>query len=694
MEDIWERTMLAVERLGDIEDEEWKLQDSDEDRQKILQQLKKYFNKVSAFILYLYDVYQIDKRELDIDTLRQINNNLYEDILPQNYDTSFGNPDYATAMLGKEYGSVLSFLYSEIRACIAYVYENKLQEFIATAELFIQIYGMFSQGAEFPEEKYIRDAIYYHMYDYADVIVERRTRETIDSSFTFATDIIMNSDLSDIKYLYLYGEYIGENEIKTAKFLNGLSEDKVRAMAFTYVQGFIKGFEVMRIDIKPKKTVNIRYSIGQERMVRYAIEMFQEEGLQPVIFRYATSRINRKQTLRIGYVATPANKQYDYDHRMDDALFLDKAFAKRKLEVIEETYEKYKDKAAVYAGPAVIETFGENPFKPEIKNTANKLDEKQREISVWYSSKSADISNRYMPRDKYSFTIIAYPIPEIGENFEEIFDEIVKVNTLDNDLYRNIQQSIIDELDQAEYVHVLGSGTNKTDIKVMLHALKDPDKETKFENCLADVNIPLGEVFTSPVLSGTNGILNVSQVYLNELKFTNLNIEFEDGKIKSYTCENFDDEKENQTFIKENLMFNHDTLPIGEFAIGTNTTAYVMAHKYDILYKLPILIVEKMGPHFAVGDTCYSYSEDSAVFNPDGKEIIARENECSILRKSEDSALKEKAYFNCHTDITIPYEEIGAIYSVHKDGSRVPIILDGRFVLSGTEELNKPFGNN
>ncbi|MCM1273412.1 MAG: aminopeptidase [Bacteroides sp.] len=694
MEDIWERIMLAIERLGGIEDEEWEYDSFDKDKQIFLKEIKQYFNQVSAFILYLYDVYQIDKQDLDADMLREINTKLYEDILPQNYDVSYGNPDYAAARLGEEYGKVMSFLYSEIRACIVCVYENKLQEFVAVMELFLQIYGMFSQGAECPGEKYIREAIYYHMYDYADVMVEQRTRETMDSSFTFATDIIMNSDFGDIKYLYLYGEYIGENEIKTATFLNQLSEEQVQEMAATYVCGFIKGFEVMGIDLEPKKTVNIRYSIGQERMVKYAIELFREKGLSPVIFRYAASRINRKQTLRVGYVATPANKQYDYDHRMDEALFLDKAFAKRKLEVIEETYEKYKDLAAVYAGPAVIETFGENPFQPSIKDTVNKLDEKQKEISRWYSSKSVELSNRYMPRDKYSYTIIAYPIPEIGEKFEEIFEEIVKVNTLDNELYKKIQQSIIDELDRAEYVHVLGRGDNQTDIKVMLHEICDPQKETKFENCLADVNIPLGEVFTSPVLSGTNGTLNVSQVYLNELKFNNLKIEFEDGKIKQYTCDNFEDEAENQAFIKENLMFNHDTLPIGEFAIGTNTTAYVMAHKYDILYKLPILIVEKMGPHFAVGDTCYSYSEDSAVYNPDGKEIIARDNECSSLRNSEDSKQREQAYFNCHTDITIPYEEIGGIYSVHEDGSRVPVILDGRFVLAGTDELNQPFGNN
>ena len=80
-----------------------------------------------------------------------------------------------------------------------------------------------------------------------------------------------------------------------------------------------------------------------------------------------------------------------------------------------------------------------------------------------------------------------------------------------------------------------------------------------------------------------------------------------------------------------------------------------MARKYQIADKLPILIAEKTGPHFAVGDTCYTYDEDNMTYNPDGKAIIARDNEISIRRKEDIS----KAYFNCHTDITIPYDELG-----------------------------------
>ena len=49
-----------------------------------------------------------------------------------------------------------------------------------------------------------------------------------------------------------------------------------------------------------------------------------------------------------------------------------------------------------------------------------------------------------------------------------------------------------------------------------------------------------------------------------------------------------------------------------------------------------------------------------------------------------------KAYLNCHTDITIPYDELDKITVIRKDGSTIDIISDGRFVLPGTEELNIP----
>ena len=156
--------------------------------------------------------------------------------------------------------------------------------------------------------------------------------------------------------------------------------------------------------------------------------------------------------------------------------------------------------------------------------------------------------------------------------------------------------------------------------------------------------------------------------------------------VADYNCKNFEHELENKAYVKDNVLYKHPTLPLGEFAIGTNTTAYVAAKKYQIEDKMPILIAEKMGPHFAVGDTCYSWAEDIKVYNPNGKEIIARDNSVSIQRKEDVS----KAYFHCHTDITIPYEELASITVIREDGTKIVLLQDGRFVLHGTEILNEP----
>ena len=469
--------------------------------------------------------------------------------------------------------------------------------------------------------------------------------------------------------------------------MNTLSQKEIDDMASTYTEGYRIGFINGRKDITKKKTVNIRYNLGFERMVRAAIIQFRKMGLEPVIYRHATHAVNKRGAVRVGFTGGVANHQYDYDHRQDSALFMDSDFVKRKLRSMQNAYEKYKEEAAVHGGPACIETFGEEPFAPVSKPEAWTLSEAQQKLSVELDNESGQIVNRYIHGDERSFTIIAYPVPEIGPKFPEIFHEIVKINTLDYKLYERIQQTIIETLDTCQWVEIKGRDGNETDLIVHLHELTDVTKQTNFENCVADVNIPVGEVFTSPVLAGTGGILHVKKVYLNGLQFKDLKLVFDCGQVIDYSCTNFDTEEENRAYIEDNILHHHNKIPMGEFAIGTNTTAYVAAEKYGIADKLPILIAEKMGPHFAVGDTCYSWAEDTPVFNPDGREIIARDNEISALRKEDISM----AYYGCHTDITIPYEELGSIRVIDEEGEGTSIIEKGRFVLPGTEELNLPF---
>ena len=665
MDIIFERYEIATSRIREIINED-----------TVSEPFKSFFCKASEFICKIDDLNSIIKsgeiNDFSLDRLKELNKSLFEEIYSENYEESFANPEYAVKTLGEEYGKILCYIYTKNRGMIRNVYMGRLEEVVLQMELFTQIYNYF-EDVEQLEYDNVYETVYSYEKDNTEIFTDLMIEDRINPDNKFAVDIVMNSDLNDLRYLYKYGEHVGFNELKMAEFLNSLSQEEIDRLAKVYTEGYRIGFINTGKDISKKGTVDIRYSLGFERIIRSAIFNFKKMGLEPVIYQ-------------VGYTTTSPNRQYAYDHRYDDALYLDKAYIKRKLEVSRHAYESRKQLAGKMAGPAVIEIFGETPFEPENKKQAYALSEEQQKLKSEYITEYQTMVQEYIKGDERSFTIIAFPIPEFGDDFEQMFKETVKINTLDSEIYGKVQQNIIDALDQAEYVKVLGKGDNKTNMKVQMHDLKNPLKETNFENCLADVNIPLGEVFTSPKLNGTEGILHVSQVYLNDLKYNDLQITFEDGKIKDYTCKNFDTEEENKKFIKQNVMFNHETLPIGEFAIGTNTTAYMVAKKYHVVYKLPILIVEKMGPHFAVGDTCYSFEEDIKTYNPDGKEIVARENEVSALRKT---GIK-KAYFGCHTDITMPYDELGEITAVRKDGSEITIIKDGRFVLEGTELLNEP----
>ena len=115
-------------------------------------------------------------------------------------------------------------------------------------------------------------------------------------------------------------------------------------------------------------------------------------------------------------------------------------------------YETYRREAGWFAGPAVVETFGVDGFCPVNCPQAYKLGEKQEELTIAYANESMQVLNDYIPGDETSFTIIAFPVPAIGADFEQIFAETIRINTLDYEVYKEIQQHIIDVLDQAKQV--------------------------------------------------------------------------------------------------------------------------------------------------------------------------------------------------------------------------------------------------
>lgn len=617
------------------------------------------------------------------EELLSLNHRYYEDIIEDSYGKSYADPAYCSERFSEGIGEIMAYLYTQIRQFVAFAFEKDKASMTWNLEVFLKAVRCLQEGGS--REELIRVLKADALLDIEDKL-EWSFLRRFSTEFNCYNKMVKNIDLSDRRYVFRYGMYIAENEIKLLDFFEQLEPSVVEGIARTYVEAFVRGFERNDVDLTKKKTVNMGYHIGFEPMMQKAYALLQEHGLEPLVY-YDIKGVARPRIMN-----TRPSKQMEYDHRFDDSLYFTQELSDLMMKTWEKLFARHEEKIRQFAGPAIVEVFGERPFVPVNNEKAISYTKEMQGLKGDYTNSYQSLFSNYLPGSDYSFVLISYPLPEIHPSFEkyrEIFKDTMDVNNLDEEKYMKIQQTIIEALDQGVAVFVSGRNGNHTKLRIALNTDFDVKTQTNFNNCTADVNVPVGEVFTSPKLVGTNGVLHVKEVYLNGLLYKDLEIEFSDGMMSSYTCKNFDEEEKNVNYVMENLTQPHQFLPLGEFAIGTNTTAYAMAKKHGIERIIPILIGEKMGPHFAIGDTCYTWSEDTKVYNPDGREIVARENEKTCLRKNDP----KQAYTYKHTDITIPYSELDAIVVENRDGTTTDIIREGRFVLENTLALNEPLQN-
>lgn len=607
-----------------------------------------------------------------LEHLQKLNHGYFAEVLPgaDGYDVCPANPDCATAKFGLQTGQLVSALYAHMRNYLSWVRLGNYRQLSGCNNLYLSLHDLWKKGNLCFDSA--RSLFAAHMADQLELATLFGLYQANDPEFALYRHILESADFSDLRYLYRFGIYVKPEILKMAGFIAAYAEADLRSIAKNHVAAFLSSFVRKNRDYRQKKYARVIYPMGMEKLGLMIVQELAEKGLAAAVSAPDTSG---------------ANEQYSYDLRYNSSLYFDEQYAGRRVTAYENALARMQDKICLQAGPLVVLLFGQKPFVPVIKNTILTMSEEQDKIQHATQGKLTAMYYKTAPREEASFSMIAFPSSEIGENFAAIFQDTLKINTLDNMHYARIQQQMIDILDQAEYVHVKGVKGNETDFRIQLHQIKNPAKETLFENCVADVNIPVGEIFTSPKLTGTDGILHVSDIYLGNLRYFNLKLTFKDGMVNDYSCSNFADEAENRKYVFDNLLKPNKTLPLGEFAIGTNTLAYRMAEKYDIKHLLPILITEKMGPHFAIGDTCYAHEEDSPHLSLLSKKlIIATENEKSCLRKTDPS----NAYTYKHTDITLPYDMLAEISAVKADGTRISIIANGKFAVAGTEELNEP----
>lgn len=391
--DEWvrERWQLAADRILEIRDLNAK---------DVPEVFRDFFWKTADFICMMIALRQEIQEDAwekaDMEVLRRKNRSCYEDILPGRYGMSYANPAYASAGMGKPYGQYLSFLYMELRGLIVFAFEKRDWDFVAAMELYLQMYGEFAQE-QFAKAESVRRILYWYSSDYCQDMVEYRLREKLNPSLSFAKRIVMEADLASPSYLYQYGEYVTEEEERTAADLAALSQKAIDARAESCIEEYRLRCAEEGMDLSGKRTVEIRYRLGYERIVRAVLEKLELMGLQPVLPRRAVHAVFRGDHLRVGYCGAVPNPQCEYDHRNDAGIFLDEEYVQRRLRATQELYENRKEAVSHAAGFIVIGTGREEAkgAAPAACEDAIRLHAKQQKLQLRLTKELSRIAERY-----------------------------------------------------------------------------------------------------------------------------------------------------------------------------------------------------------------------------------------------------------------------------------------------------------
>ncbi|MDE6129636.1 MAG: hypothetical protein K2G16_10675, partial [Lachnospiraceae bacterium] len=166
-----------------------------------------YFRKEAEWLSVLFELQELmvggGYEKLGLEELKAWNRRLYEELLPENYETSYANPTFAVKELGKEFGAFFAAIHTELRQNISHIHYGSMEEFAAAVELFLEMVGAFACAWEeeqaLPAFSQVKQIYYWHMSDYADIRSERQVHGRVVPSMGTAKKIVMESDLSDLR---------------------------------------------------------------------------------------------------------------------------------------------------------------------------------------------------------------------------------------------------------------------------------------------------------------------------------------------------------------------------------------------------------------------------------------------------------------------------------------------------------------
>ncbi len=335
MDIIKERYELAVERINEIEKECGVTDGLPEKEAWAFRSTAAVWKRVFALNKLVNEgkgVYGKTPEEL-----KKFYDELYANVFPGAYEKSIENPAYAVKKLKRKTGRLLSVVASEPYGSMNDAANNNLEAVTIKLELFIEVYCIFKDAyeefdsaAEASKNATMRARKAYYSFKtdyldfYTDAYIDGRYSDTVNRPRA-----IIDADLTDLRYLYMYGDYVNESELKIAAHLNTFSDEEMDRMAETLVEGFMRGFRALNGKFKENGLADLTFPTGFERMAKHIFKSLEKRKCRCSV---KNSFVFDRYGDCYGIYPENLNSQFYFDHLNDRALWYDRKFVSNSAE--------------------------------------------------------------------------------------------------------------------------------------------------------------------------------------------------------------------------------------------------------------------------------------------------------------------------------------------------------------------------
>ena len=517
------------------------------------------FSRQQASLLYVLT--QIEEkytpsyvRSCSLQSLKEDQDRLFRDLLPDGYEGSCLNPSYMNSQGGRDLGLVLSSLAAAFREGIADAFCHRRFRLVRLIELYFEMHKLLTRSTVRADQ--LQDLYRQYRVDQATTLYALCFHKKFDPSDRMMQSIVMEEDLKEADYLYLVGLPVTEAVLETRKQVADLPEEKIREAA-SHLASRMKANQIVKFrDFADRRNlVSITIPMGTEILAKALVEELEKAGLYGFISEIRPQGISPKFM---------ADHMYDLIRGLDEE---QAGVLEGSVRTLGEGNEPLLKGFLGHICICLSSESGDQAADDPLRDQVLRLQEAQEKLI-----------NEMNGQDEIPVLTMVIPSPEEKTNYTGVFDALMEAQIRSELQAERANQVVADAIGSGYALYLGGQGENDTDLTISLSG-------TKLVRNAG--SLPCGEVIVRTQSAGTSGILHLPEMVVGGRCLKNLHLSFEEGVLAGLSYDEQDQDDQDRV-----LATFRDT-PVSRLSFGLNMNLLEKVRLSSLQCALPDQILSK-----------------------------------------------------------------------------------------------------